>query len=186
MTLAILLVHIVSSSNLTAHKSNFNSLEHLSVGGNIVHDLTDHLPNFLIINKFSHVPSKTKIFQRDYSHFNDSALVDEIRSIDWSTILLDSHDVNALFNSFYSKLSYIVDKHVPLKKATEEMKEIKFMSKPWITPAIKVSIDTKNNLYKNYLKTRSLYLHSKFKFYRNKLNHLLRISKRMYYNDFFQ
>ena len=50
---------------------------------------------------------------------------------------------------------------------------------------IKVSIDRKNKLYKKYLKTRSPYLHSKFKFYRNKLNHLLRISKRMYYNDFF-
>ena len=133
----------------------FYSLEHHSIRGNIVHDLTDHLPNFLIINKFSHLPSKAKIFKRDYSHFNDSALVDEIRSIDWSTILPDSYDVNALFNSFYSKLSHIVDKQVPLKKLQE--KEIKLMSKPWITPAIKVSIDIKNNLYKNYLKTRSLH-----------------------------
>ena len=183
------LPQILQPTRVTDHSATlidnifFNSLEHHSVSGNIVHDLTDHLPNFLIINKFSHLPSKTKIFKRDYSHFNDSDLVDEIRSIDWSTILPDSHDVNALFNSFYLKLSIIVDKHVPLKKL--QKKEIKFMSKPWITPAIKVSIDVKNNLYKNYLKTRSPYLHSKFKFYRNKLNHLLRISKRIYYNDFF-
>ena len=183
------LPQILQPTTVTDHSATlidnifFNSLEHHSVSGNIVHDLTDHLPNFLIINKFSHLPSKTNIFKRDYSHFKDSDLVDEIRSIDWSTILLDSHDVNALFNSFYSNLSNIVDKHVPLKKL--QKKEIKFMSKPWITPAIKVSIGIKNNLYKNYLKTRSLYFHSKFKFYRNKLNHLLRISKRMYYNDFF-
>ena len=161
----------------------FKALEHYSVSGNIVHNLTDHFPNFLIINKFSHLPSKTKIYKRDYSHFNDSALVDEIRFIDWSTVLSDSHDVNALFNSFYLKLSNIVDKHVPLKMM--QKKEIKFMSKPWITPAIKISIDRKKKLYKKYLKTRSPYLHSKFKLYRNKLNHLLRISKRMYYNDFF-
>ena len=183
------LPQILQPTRVTDHSATlidnifFNSLEHHSVSGNIVHDLTDHLPNFLIINKFSHLPSKTNIFKRDYSHFNDSDLVDEIRSIDWSTILLDSHDVNALFNSFYSNLSNIVDKHVPLKKL--QKKENKFMSKPWITPAIKVSIGIKNNLYKNYLKTRSLYFHSKFKFYRNKLNHLLRISKRMYYKDFF-
>ena len=129
------------------------------MSGNIVHDLTDHFPNFLIINKFSHLPSKTKIYKRDYSHFNDSALVDEIRFIDWSTVLSDSYnyDVNTLFNSFYLKLSNIVDKHVPLKML--QKKEIKFMSKPWITPAIKVSIDRKNKLYKKYLKTRSPYLH---------------------------
>ena len=76
--------------------------------------------------------------------------MDEIRSIDWSAILSDSHDVNALFNSFYLKLSNIVDKHVPLKKL--QRREIKFKSKPWIIPAIKVSIDRKNKLYKKYLK----------------------------------
>ena len=54
--------------------------EHHLVSGNIVHDLTDHLPKFLIINKFSHLPTKTKIFKLDYSHFNKSALVDEISS----------------------------------------------------------------------------------------------------------
>ena len=183
------LPQILQPTRVTDHSATlidnifFNSLEHYSVSGNIVHDLTDHFPNFLIINKFSHLPSKTKIYKRDYSHFNDSALVDEIRFIDWSTVLSDSYDVNTLFNSFYLKLSNIVDKHVPLKML--QKKEIKFMSKPWITPAIKVSIDRKNKLYKKYLKTRSPYLHSKFKLYRNKLNHLLRISKRMCYNDFF-
>ena len=29
----------------------FNSLEHLTRSGNIVYDLTDHLPNFLIVKK---------------------------------------------------------------------------------------------------------------------------------------
>ena len=91
----------------------FNSLEHHSISGNIVHDLTDHLPNFLIINKFSYPLTKTKISRRDYSHFNESALLNEIRSIDWSTILPCSPAVNALFTSFYSKLTNIVDIHVP-------------------------------------------------------------------------
>lgn len=59
------------------------------------------------------------------------------------------------------------------------------MSKPWITPAIKVSISVKNKLYKKYLKTKSTYYFSKFKYYRNKLTHLLKISKRHYYNQYF-
>ena len=62
------LPQILQPTRVTDHSATiidnifFNSLEHHSVSGNIVHDLTDHLPNFLIINKFSHVPSKTKIF----------------------------------------------------------------------------------------------------------------------------
>ena len=58
-------------------------------------------------------------------------------------------------------------------------------SKPWITSAIRKSINIKNNIYKKFLKTNSSYYHSKFKLYRNKLNRLLRISKRIYYNNYF-
>ena len=36
-----------------------------------------------------------------------------------------------------------------------------------------------------WLDIKSPYYHSRFKFYRNKVNHLLRISKRQYYNDYF-
>ena len=31
----------------------FNSIEHLTISGNIVYDLTDHLLNFIIFDKFS-------------------------------------------------------------------------------------------------------------------------------------
>ena len=40
-------------------------------------------------------------------------------------------------------------------------------------------------LYKNFLKTRSPYYQTKFKYYRNKINHLLKVSKRNYYNTYF-
>ena len=35
------------------------------------------------------------------------------------------------------------------------------------------------------VKTRSAYIHTKFKSYRNKLSHLLKISKKEYYNNYF-
>ncbi|CAH3164659.1 unnamed protein product, partial [Porites evermanni] len=35
-----------------------------------------------------------------------------------------------------------------------------------------------------FLKTKSTYYHAKFKFYRNKLNHLIKLSKRSYDNNF--
>lgn len=36
----------------------------------------------------------------------------------------------------------------------------------------------KNKFYKKYLKTKSCYFHSKFKLHRDKLNHLLKLSKK--------
>ena len=81
LALIFFLPQILQPTRVTDHSATlidnifFNSLEHYSLSGNIVHDLSDHFPNFLIINKFSHLPSKTKIYKRDYSHFNDSALV---------------------------------------------------------------------------------------------------------------
>ena len=47
-----------------------NSLEHLVISGNIVYDLTDHLPNFLIMDKFTTLPQKVNLYKRDFSTFS--------------------------------------------------------------------------------------------------------------------
>ena len=88
-----------------------------------------------------------------------------------------------MFDSLYSKLSEIIDAHIPSKQLSR--RELKIKSKPWITPAIKTSIQIKNKLYKKFLKTKSSYYHTKFKYYRNKINHLLKVSKKNYYNEYF-
>ena len=65
-------------------------------------------------------------------------------------------------------------------------RELKSYSKLWITSAVKTSIRVKNALYKKFLKTKSTYYHCKFKYYRNKLNHLMKASRRLlYYNHYF-
>ena len=53
-------------------------------------------------------------------------------------------------------------------------------SKPWITTVLRVTINIKNLLFKKYMTTKSTYYHTKFKLYRNKLNHLLKVSKNNY------
>ena len=57
---------------------------------------------------------------------------------------------------------------------------------PWITKGLLKSINVKNKLYKQYL-LRSTGDHLvKFKTYRNKLNNLIRKSKREYYHKQFE
>ena len=92
-------------------------------------------------------------------------------------------DPSLMFQSFYSVVSNIIDRHIPVKQLSR--RELKLKSKPWITLGIKKSIQIKKNLYKKIIKTKSTYYHSKFKIYRNKINHLLRISKKAYYNQYF-
>ena len=88
-----------------------------------------------------------------------------------------------MFKSFYSKISSILDKQIPVKQLSR--RELKLKSKPWISDALWKSIQIKNNYYKKYLQTKSTYYHTKFKLYRNKLNHLLKIGKKQYCNKYF-
>ena len=62
-----------------------------------------------------------------------------------------------------------------LKRLNSNPKNIK----PWVTKGILKSIKRKNLLYKSYIKSPSIYK-KKFATYRNKLNHLLRLSKKHY------
>ena len=133
-----------------------------------------HLPNFLIINSLSTLPKNIEISRRDYSQFNQSNLINDVESVDWS-FNSSSSDVNVMFDTFYSRLSNIIDRHIPIKKLSA--KKIKQLSKPWITSGIRRSIRIKNKLYKRFIKTQSAYYHTKFKLYKNKLNHLIKISK---------
>ncbi len=52
-------------------------------------------------------------------------------------------------------------------------------------PEIRKSIHIKNTYYKKYLKTKSQKFYSRFKKYRNKINHLMRMSKNNYYDNYF-
>ena len=88
-----------------------------------------------------------------------------------------------MFDKFYHKVTTVVNSHIPLRPLSR--RESKFRTKPWITLALRASIKNKNKLYKHYLKTRTCYSLTKFKCYRNKLNHLLKLSKTNYYKEYF-
>ena len=165
-TLASYFFHpqILKPTRFTNHSATlidnifFNSLEHQTISGNIIYDISDHLPNFLIINKLSSFPKKTKMYKRDYSKFDKTALIYELSDINWTDVLYNdniSNNSNTLFQNFYNHITLCIDKHVPLRKLTR--KEIKSVSKPWITPGIIESSKIKNNLYKKYLSTKDVY-----------------------------
>ena len=181
--------HIIKPTRITDHSATlidhiyFNSVEHATVSGNLVCDISDHLPNFLIINKLSCISSKPTIYQRDYSRLDQEDLLAEVQSINWEEVLPAQVDINIIFDSFHTKLTELIDKHVPLKKVSK--RQLRLQSKPWITKGIRSSIAIRNKLYKSYMSTSNDYYFTKYKIYRNKLKHLILISKKSFYNNYF-
>ena len=129
-------IRIIDNSATLIDNIFFNSIKYHTVSGNILTDISDHLPNFLIINKLNALPKHFVMYQRDYSNLDETALIDEVRSINWEIICPSNNDANEIFQRFYSNIVQIIDKHAPVEKLSK--KQIKFKSKPWITKGIKI------------------------------------------------
>ena len=153
--------HIIQPTRVTDHSATlvdhiyFNSRDHFTISGNLFSDISDHFPNFLIINKISSSYLKPAIYRRDYSNFKEDKLLEEVQQINWESALPDTNDVNLIFDAFYTKISLLINYHVPLKKLSK--KEIKLQAKPWITKGLRTSIAQKNKLYKKSLKTLTIF-----------------------------
>ena len=153
--------HIIKPTRITDHSATlidnifFNSLEHEVISGNLLCDLSDHLPYFVIINDLSYSAYQGAIYKRDYSRLNEESLVAEVQSINWDAVFANDQNINSIFESFHKKITEVIDNHVPLRKLSK--KECKLQAKPWITKGIRVSIAKKNKIYKEYLKYKTDY-----------------------------
>ena len=106
----------------------------------------------LIINKLSTLPKNYKLFKRDYSKLDSEALLSEVGNVNWSEVLgveSGATDVKTVFQNFDDRITEIINKHGPIHKLSR--KEIKSLSKPWITPGIKTSIRNKEKFYKRFI-----------------------------------
>ena len=82
-----------------------------------------------------------------------------------------------LFSTFYNTYNKIVNKHAPFKRLSN--RKAKQLSKPWITTGIKASTAVKSKLYASGDDSR-------YKYYRNKICSLIRLSKKRYYYQYFE
>ena len=156
-----------------------NNPDKLLASGNIISDISDHFSQFCITtstkDKFRQVKN---VKLRDYSRFSVDRCNDELSEIDWGQIIANGANcVNKLFSSFYNKYNAIVNKHAPMKNLSK--RKAKQLYIPWITSGIRAAIKVKNKLYASGDEVR-------YKQYRNKINTLIRLSKRKYYNTFFE
>ena len=103
-------------------------------GGNILTQITDHFPQFLILKntQISHIKSES--FKYDYSKFKEDKFLEDFNQIDFTYLESNDMGVSTKFDRFLKDLSTLTNKHAPIKKRSR--KEIRMKDKPWINSRI--------------------------------------------------
>ncbi len=175
---------ITRPTRITSHTATLidnifsNHLENFSFSGLLFTDITDHLPIFCIIHDMlPNVDNDTPIVIREKNANNLSEFQDQLSRTDWSDLPGYNDPYNA-YSSFVNKFRDVFNQCFPLKK----LKASKYtFKKPWMTRGLLKSIKRKNKLYQKFLRNPSSVNENLYKIYKDKLNHSLRIAKRLYY-----
>ena len=96
-----------------------------TISGNIISTISDHFPQFLILNNYIRSPNTiNKSPKCNWKKFNEKTFLSDISQINWdNTLDFDANDVNKSFNNFYNRINCLVDLHAPLIKPTNKKKE---------------------------------------------------------------
>ena len=125
---------------------------------------------------------KTTISKRDFSHFDEDLYLSSLEN-KISNISKHHLDTNNKYDSFHTALIQTLDEHAPYKKISR--KESKLKLKPWLTKGILKSIKLKNILYKKFIRNKDPFIYTRYKTYRDKINKLTKLSKKNYYQAYF-
>ena len=150
--------------------------------GILLYDISDHLPVFCTV-KFCTRRTNERGMYRDYSSFNQNEYLNEIEMIDW-TPLYQSDNLNEITNDVVNLLIKISNKHAPIKKVSRSKQ--KQLNKPWISNGILKSIKNKQRMYSTHFHSNNVEKINRYKTYANKLNYIISISKKRYFDHQFQ
>ena len=164
-----------------------NNYESKSTSFNITNSISDHLPQFVIIENFKGQTYKIKNPKAtigDYKNFNSKSFQSDIKEIDWS-LATENDDADLGFETFFKLFSRTLDKHAPYK---EIRKKNEITLKSWITKDIKQSIKVKDRPYKDMIRTKNIQLcqskEKSFRKYRKKIVDIMKINRKSDYQKF--
>ena len=151
--------------------------------GILVTDISDHFPVFHITSHHhtQHVTHDTTP-KRDYCDKNVSNFKNTLDRETWETTLnVDNPDTS--YNNFINTYTIHYNSSFPLKRSTRKQSNHTDHKQPWITSGIVRSIRHKHKLYINFLKKKSPEAGDRYKKYKNKLTHTIRLAKKAYNTD---
>ena len=149
----------------------------------ICSDISDHFPTFVITFNTTKANNNKPIFRRNMKKFNSEKFKEDVfktLSLFYNcSKLITTDNFDSLFANFISNFKTVIDKHAPIKKLSQ--KQIKLLSKPWITKGILVSIHNKQKMYVTHFKNGDIKQKTFSKNYSNKLNKSKIKSIKMHY-----
>ena len=169
----------LTATSATLIDNIFTNVLSKSNSGILYHDVSDHLPIFTITSR-SISKARIKPIENSFrkeSTENVKALIDDLLKESWQEVY-NEKDINNAYEKFIDSLTYYYNKNIPLIKQRKHKNKIK---NPWITQGIFNSIQTRNKLYKSYLRNPTEENGHNYKRYRNLLSNLIRISKKLHY-----
>ena len=180
---------ITKPTRITAHSATLidniftNNTTVSSKNGLIISDISDHLPIFSIVFGDYLRKDSNSFTIRDTSEKRVNEFRHKLENTNWdfSDQANNANDPNTAYNIFIDKYTGLFDACFPFK--TIKGKALNSFRKPWLTKSLLKSINKKNKLYKQYLRHRSNEKLLKYKTYKNKLTNLLRVAKRLYFEN---
>ncbi|XP_035986589.1 uncharacterized protein LOC118560057 [Fundulus heteroclitus] len=178
---------ITRPTRLTCHSAKLidniftNYMENSIESGILITDISDHLPIFTLFN-CNYRRKKLAINGFRYKRIKTEgammALKQDLLHQNWELVYIEEN-VNAAYEKFMDMFNMAYNKHCPVKKFKESIKQI---NSPWVTEGLRRACMKKNSLYRHFLKKRTVEAEVKYKWYKNKLTNILRSCKREYYN----
>ena len=160
------------------------------ISGNITTSISDHLPQFIVLDSLlgtSTDEDSSQILYRSFKNFNEENFSNDINEINW-TFATKNNDINLGFETLLLLIDKTLDKHAPVKKCIK--KEQKFALKPWVTNGIKKSISGRDKLCQEMIKAKNYQIkkrkHVIYKTYRKEIVDLLRVSRKDHYQKYFK
>ncbi len=151
--------------------------------GNILTQISDHFPQFMVMKNSKIVYNETVSFKHDFSKLNEQNFIEDFNNLDLSFLEFDNMDVNEKFDRFLEVLSSLSSKHAPITKRSK--KEIKFKNKPWINRKIQKMMKIRDKILHKLKKNKSANNLTLYKKFRNRVSNEIKQSKARYYYNYF-
>ena len=132
--------------------------------GNLFYEISDHLPNFILLSKQSNkINYKDRPFIRLQTAKNKTKFSEYLNATDWNEVFGGSQDANHCYDQYLIALKSLYEKSFPLVRLSRRAMH----DKKWFTTALKISCKKKNQLYKKWLQSKTAVDETNFKQYRN-------------------
>ena len=161
-------------TRITSHSATLidnilkNNIDSHVVNELLFTDISDHLPIFSIwfVENSNFCQDHSIYTFRDKSKENIKTFEKNIINCDWTTIS-SLNDPAEDYTSFSDNFTRIFNECFPIKTRSKKFK----IHKQWISNGLLKSINTKNRLYKRYIRHPDPTRETKYKKYKNKLIH---------------